>query len=158
MLRPTVSRSLFLGVKHPSGAQDQIFITLTQLSVCWCGAPALRRGRVCRLQLLLVLARAVTLVSQVPRGSWPYFTVSDSRLPQHGGPGPHIYIPHKQGGPVIAPSTGLSFRYKDLKLMQIREKKAIYWRILTVFGDNGAMRNLSPLSMFRTNMLPISSG
>jgi hypothetical protein len=28
----------------------------------------------------------------VPRDSWPYFTVSDSRLPQPGGPGPHIYI------------------------------------------------------------------
>jgi hypothetical protein len=41
--------------------------------VCWCGAFSLTRGRVCRLQLLLVLASAVK--------SRPYFTVSDLGLP-----------------------------------------------------------------------------
>jgi hypothetical protein len=46
---------------------------------------------------------------RVPRYSRPYFTVSDSRLPQSGGPGPHIYIPQEQGGPVISPGTGLIF-------------------------------------------------
>jgi hypothetical protein len=30
---------------------------------------------------------------RVSRGSWPHFTVSDSWLPQPGGPGPRIYIP-----------------------------------------------------------------
>jgi hypothetical protein len=30
---------------------------------------------------------------RVPRDSWPYFSVSDSRLPYPGGPGPRIYIP-----------------------------------------------------------------
>jgi hypothetical protein len=43
---------------------------------------------------------------RVPRGSWPYFTVSDLRLSQPGGPGPRIYIPQEQGGPVIPPGTG----------------------------------------------------
>jgi hypothetical protein len=30
---------------------------------------------------------------RILRDSWPYFTVSDSILPQSGGPSPHIYIP-----------------------------------------------------------------
>jgi hypothetical protein len=43
------------------------------------------------------------------RDSWPYFTVSDSRLSQPGGPGPLIYIPHEQGGAVIPLGTGSLF-------------------------------------------------
>jgi hypothetical protein len=43
---------------------------------------------------------------RAPRDSWPYFTLSDSRLPQLGGPGPRIYIRQGRGGPVIPPGTG----------------------------------------------------
>jgi hypothetical protein len=40
---------------------------------------------------------------RVPHGSWPYFTATDSRLHQTGGPGSHIYIPPEQSVPVISP-------------------------------------------------------
>jgi hypothetical protein len=46
----------------------------------------------------------------VPRDSWPYFTLSHSRLPQPGGPGSRIYISQEQGGSVIPPGTGSLFR------------------------------------------------
>jgi hypothetical protein len=60
----SVSRSVCRRFKHPSGAYDQIFITVRQLRVCWRGALSLTRERVYRLQLLLVLASAVILGSE----------------------------------------------------------------------------------------------
>jgi hypothetical protein len=47
----------------------------------------------------------------VPWDSGPYFTVSDLRLPQLRGPGPHIYIPQEQGGHVIPPATWFHFHH-----------------------------------------------
>jgi hypothetical protein len=55
----------------------------------------------------------------IPRDSWPHFTVSDSRLSQLGGPGPRIYIPPEQGGPVIPRGNGVPFR-RLLRLAGLR--------------------------------------
>lgn len=77
----------------PCGAQHQIFVAVRQLRVCWCGVPSLTRER----GLAFIIAADPCHCShswvRVPWDSWPYFTVSDSRLPQPGGLGPHIYIP-----------------------------------------------------------------
>jgi hypothetical protein len=48
-----------------------------------------------------------------------YFTVSDSRLPQPGGPGPRFYIPQEQNDSVIPTGTGFHFR-RLLRLAGLR--------------------------------------
>jgi hypothetical protein len=64
MLRPAVSQPAYLGAKHISGAQDQIFVAVRQLRVCWYQVPSLTRWWVCCLQLLLALTSTIILVSE----------------------------------------------------------------------------------------------
>jgi hypothetical protein len=105
ILRPTVSRPVSPGVKPLSGSQDQIFVTLTVMGLLMWGTLSDKRTGV-----------SVIIVSgpcqhncfwvQIDGDSLPYFTVSDSILPQPGVPGPHIYIPQEWGVPVILQALG----------------------------------------------------
>jgi hypothetical protein len=90
------------------GLRPEFYYCL-QLRVCGGGTLSLTSGRVCRLQLLLALARAVFFRVRVPRYSSPCFAVSDSRLPQPGGPGPRIYIPPGAGWPSYTPRDRVPF-------------------------------------------------
>jgi hypothetical protein len=78
ILRPTGGQPVCLGIKHRSGAYDQIFVTVRQLRVCWYGALSPRRGRVYRLQLLLALASAVIFESE-PHGTHDHILLSQIR-------------------------------------------------------------------------------
>jgi hypothetical protein len=80
---------------------------------------SLTREWVCRLHLLLVLARAVILGSE-SRRTHDHILLSQIRdTPQPGGPGPRIYISQEQGGPVTSPGTGFPFR-RLLRLAGLR--------------------------------------
>jgi hypothetical protein len=53
--------------RAPSGAHDQIFVTVWQLRTCSCGVPSLTRGHVCHLYMLLTLSSTVFLGSETLR-------------------------------------------------------------------------------------------
>jgi hypothetical protein len=155
---PTVSRSVHLGVRHPSGTRHHFFFLLEiffrQLRVCYFVAPSLTRGRVCNLLQLLVLASAVPLGS-VSRWTQDHILLSHFlRLPQHGGPDPRIYIPQEQGVPVIPPGTGFPFR-RLLRLAGLRWRYSnppshgslaaiVNWPWLELLGTD-RVENTSPL-------------
>jgi hypothetical protein len=82
-LRPTVSRPVSLGIKSPSGAYDQIFITVGQLRgfLMWAALSDKKTGPSFIMYNI-------------------HFTVLDLR------PCPCIYIPQEQGGPVITQALG----------------------------------------------------
>jgi hypothetical protein len=64
MLRLMVSQPVYLGIKHPSGASDQILLLSDSSEFVCCAILSLTRGRVCCLRLLLALASAVILGSE----------------------------------------------------------------------------------------------
>jgi hypothetical protein len=77
MLRPTVSRPVCLGIKHPFGAYNQIFYYLCDsYGLVLVGRPLWREVG----SVFCMCQRSLSRV-QVPWDSRPYFTVSDLRLP-----------------------------------------------------------------------------
>jgi hypothetical protein len=96
---------------HPSRTRDQFSLNFfAQLRGFYFVAPSLTRGRVCNLVSLQGLARAVPLGSE-SRGTQDHILLLQFlTLPRPGGPGFRIYIPQKQGIPVIPPGTGFPFR------------------------------------------------
>jgi hypothetical protein len=86
---------------------------LMSVAGCWRGAPSLTNGRVYSLQLLLYHASAGTLWFK-SRGTHYHIFCLTFETPQLGGPGPSIYIPQEQDGPVI--SLGIGFRFRSLLL------------------------------------------
>jgi hypothetical protein len=108
MLWLTVMQPFCLDVKHPSGAEDQIFVTGRQLHVCWCGAPSPTRGWVCHLQLLLALASMIILGSE-SRGTLHHILLSQTP-PTYGTRMPYLYPP-STGWPSYTPRHWIPFSW-----------------------------------------------
>jgi hypothetical protein len=91
MLRRTFSRPVSFGIKHPSGAYDQIFITVRQLRGCLCGALFDERTG-----LSFTIAAGPRQGShfrvRVPLDSRSHFTLSDSRFPGSPNRGHHLHV------------------------------------------------------------------
>jgi hypothetical protein len=93
---------------------------------------------------------------RVPRDSRPYFTVSDSRLPQSGGPGPRIYIPQEQDGPVIPPGTGFEGKALHIRSHIRLTLTMLPWKwnrpLLTSYWISKTIKSVQPekLNLWKT--------
>jgi hypothetical protein len=79
-----------LGVKHPSVAQDEIFVPVKQLLVCWCEVSSHERTS---LSFANVTDPHQCSHSQVPVWKDSHFNISDSRPPTWRARSPYLYHP-----------------------------------------------------------------
>jgi hypothetical protein len=112
MLLPTVSRPVYLGAK------PRLWLLWDSCCLLMWGALSEERTGMSFTTDPGSRQRSHSRV-RVLRYPWPYFTVSDSRVPQYGGPAPRIYIPQEQGGSVIPSGTGFPLR-RLLRLAGLR--------------------------------------
>jgi hypothetical protein len=109
---------------------------ICELNNCGCSlyvTSSLTRGIFYRLQLLLVLARAVIIGSE-SRGTHCHILLPQIRdSPNLEGPGLRIYIPQEEGGPVIPPGTWFLFR----RLLRLAR---LWWRYSTPPPKQGSPR------------------
>jgi hypothetical protein len=116
MLRPTVSRQSVLVSSNHLGRKTRFSFCQTVAGLLMWGALSEERAGLPFIIVAGPRQRSHSWV-RVPRHSWPYFALSDSRLPQREGPGPRIYISREQGDPVIPPGllslAGLRWRYSN---------------------------------------------
>jgi hypothetical protein len=89
--------------------------------------------------------------TRVPRDPWSYFTVSDSRLLQPGGPDPRIYIPQERDGPLTSPGIGFTLR-RLLWLAWLRWtysnplRNRLHYCVFALFRGNNVPTELFPSS------------
>jgi hypothetical protein len=101
----SVDESVLVSGTHMEPATIFLSFFFRHLRVCWCRVPSLTRGLVCNLHVLLGLATAVNFEVPVPQNWLLYFTISNFRYPQSGGPCLRIYMPQEQGGQLPAIQT-----------------------------------------------------
>jgi hypothetical protein len=126
-------------VKHPSGTQDQIFITVRRQRVCWCGAPSLTRGRVCRVQLLLALASAITLGSVSAGVMTIFYCLRFETPPTWRAKSPYLYL-LGTGWPGYTPRHWVPFSW----FPTTRRAMVEVWDPTSTSDKSGLSRDLVP--------------
>jgi hypothetical protein len=104
MLRPTISRSVCLGIKQPCAAQDQVFITVRQLRICWGGASSPTRGESVVYNCCSP-SPAQSFKGPSPAGLMTIFYCLRIKIPSTWSEIPIFITPQERGGPVISPGT-----------------------------------------------------